>query len=147
MATNFVKILHAPITVYKVVRQEDNGSFHTTSLADHVSTIYRMNKEVVSSVEKTPIFTFKTLRAASAFKHTDHFILECVTRELYGNPLNKVLPSVALARISPERLYDFWCLPLEKERFMQYSTVYKVKQTILVASLIPVRVYTNAMLP
>jgi len=146
MGTNFVRKLDRPITVYKVVRQDENGRFHSTSLAKKVSINYPINKEVKSGVENTPIFTFKSLKAASAFKHTSHFVLECVTRELYGNPLLKVLPSGALANISPERLYDFWCLPLEKERFSTYRTMYKVESTILVLSITPIRVITNAKL-
>lgn len=146
MAQNFVRKLDAPIKVYKVVRQDSKGNFLSTSLAENVTVVYTPNREVQSYVINTPMFTFKTLRAASAFKHTSHFVLECITRELYRNSLLKVLPSVALAKISPERLYDFWCLPLEKERFMHYRTVYKLKSTLLVHSLTPTRVITNAKL-
>jgi len=146
MATNFVRKLDRPITVYKVVRQEENGSFHSVIRAENVSVNYPINKEVKSEVENTPIFAFKSLKAASAFKHTDHFVLECATRELYGNPLRKVLPSHALAKIRPERLYDFWCLALEKEKFSVYHTTYKAKSTILLFSITPIRVITNAKL-
>jgi len=146
MATNFVRKLDRPITVYKVVRQDAGGKFHSIILAENVSVNYPINKEVKSEVENTPIFAFKSLKAASAFKHTSHFILECVTRELYGNPLRKILPSGALAKLRPERLYDFWCLPLEKKRFNTYRTMYKSENTILLFSLTPIRVITNANL-
>jgi len=146
MATNFVRKLDRPIKVYKVVRQDEKGNFLTVSLAKNVTTTYRMNEEVTSKVKNTPIFAFKSLKAASAFKHSSHFVLECITRELYGNPLRKVLPMVAIANISPERLYDFWCLPLEKEKFLIYKTTYKSEQTILVASMLPTSVITNEKL-
>ena len=144
MPTNFVKRLETPKKVYKVVRQDARHDFHSVGKMKYVSTQYRIRKEVRPNVECTPLFTFVSLEAANAFKSPLHFILECVTWELYGNPLYNVLPLVALDKLSPERLYDFWCIPLERERFSTYKTQPLCLDTILVASLTPVRVLTNA---
>lgn len=140
MAPNFDQKLDEPIKVYKVVREDAYGNFFSVSLAENVTINYRMEREVKPYVNYTPIFTFDTLRAASAFKDTIHIILECVTENLYSNNLDKVLPLEAIHNISPERLYDFWCLPLEKEKFGIHFTRHKSKHTLLVSSLIPIRV-------
>jgi len=146
MEPNFVKKLDTPIKVYKVVREDNQGGFHSIVKSENASIQYRYKKEVKPNVEHTPIFTFRSLRAAYNFKHASHFIMECITRELFAHDLRRILPTVAISQISPERLYDFWCLPLEKERFSVYRTVYKSKQTVLVSSLVPINVLTNQML-
>jgi len=144
MSYSFVKKLDNPRKVYKVVRQDDRHNFHSVGKMTYISTQYRIGKEVRPNVECTPLFTFVSLEAAYAFKSPLHFILECVTWELYGNPLYNVLPLVALENLKPERLYDFWCIPLERAKFSVYKTEPVCMDTILVASLIPERVLTNS---
>lgn len=145
MTERFDDQLPYPIRVWKVVRQDEKANFHSVCQAGNVDILYRMNKEVRPVVEDTPIFTFSNLKAAFAFKKAEHFILECYCDKLFSNNLEKILPSVALATISPERLYDFWCIPLEREKFITYRTMYKSKHTLLVSSVAPIKVITNAM--
>jgi len=144
MANKFTEHLDVPRRIFKVVRQDQQGSFHSVCKARDVSINYQLDKEVMSTVDISPIFAFVSLEAAYAFKHVTHFVLECVTNKIYSNNLEKVLPSVALATISPERLHDFWCINLDRDKFITYHTRRKSKDTLLVSSLTPIRVLTNA---
>ena len=143
MNERIVNQLPYPIKVWKVVRQDEKHNFHSVCKAENVDITYVPKKEVIPSVENTPIFTFRTLNAAFSFKSQEHFILECLCDKTFAFDLARVLPTGAIATISPERLYDFWCIDLERKKFGAYSTVYKAQNTVLACSVTPIRVLTN----
>ena len=126
--------------MYKVALKVDEGIYRSVGAYDHVGATYVLNEEIFPFVEKTPIFCFTKFDNAMKFRSDDrHRVLECVTDKIYGGDFRKILPLTSVKTIRPELLYDFWCIPITRDRFRGIRTVASDLLNLLVTSLTPIR--------
>lgn len=147
MSEVFVKTLDKPKIVYKVGRKIGKKTYTSSSIRNPETMVYyTIDKEIFPRVNLSPLFVFSTLKTAGDFLSgfSDEYIkefkiLECITDKVLAyTPSGKLLTNTANF-LMPERLYDFWCIPISRKRF-GVDVIYKfIEGTFLVNSLIPLK--------